>query len=71
MIIKPKKNRMDWKPSKTATGPAPGLYQIDKDKVLPKSPRTMIGKDKLRSVLDKMSRQNRKVPGVGQYNIHP
>lgn len=70
-ITKPKENRMDWRPVKPATGPAVGLYETQiKDKILPLSPRTIMGKDKAKSALDAMARLNLKVPGVGAYNIN-
>ena len=68
-IVKPKGNRMHWKPNKIP-GAAVGSYDIKTKLVLPKSVTTVMSKDKLRSVLDGVIRHKKKIPGVGDYNSH-
>mmetsp|Transcript_27069 Transcript_27069/g.23920 ORF Transcript_27069/g.23920 Transcript_27069/m.23920 type:complete len:137 (+) Transcript_27069:237-647(+) len=68
-IVKPKNNKMNWKPVKKS-GAAVGLYKTDSELFMPKSPRTIVGKEKLRSVLDGIIRLKKKIPGVGQYDHH-
>ncbi|CAI2374160.1 unnamed protein product [Moneuplotes crassus] len=69
-IVKSKENKMNWKPVKT-TGASVGLYSTTSHLVLPKSPRTVFAKEKLKSVIQGMSLKKKKVPGVGEYTINP
>ena len=66
-IVKPKDGKLSWKPVKSP-GPAVGLYKTEREFILPKSPRTVIGKEKLKSVIESLAKDKKKVPGVGEYN---
>lgn len=68
-IIKPK-TRVHWRTPKQLVGPAPGLYETQKEINMPKSPGVIIGKDKLSSMLERITRDKAKIPGVGQYNTN-
>lgn len=68
-IVKPKGPKTHWKPIKSSQ-PGVGTYETNMEKILPKSPRAAIGKDKLKSVLDGLVKSKRKIPGVGDYNIN-
>lgn len=67
-IIKPKGNKIGWKPVKDP-GAAVGLYETDCKLVIPKSPGVKIGKDKIKSIIDEIAKQKKKIPSVGNYNI--
>jgi hypothetical protein len=67
-IIKPKGNRMGWKPVKDM-GAAVGLYETTSHLVMPKSPGVKMGKDKIKSIIDEITKQKKKIPSVGNYDI--
>ena len=69
-IVKPKLDKISWKPVKSP-GPAVGSYENKKELVMPKSPRAAIGTEKLKSFLDDLQKKKLKIPGVGEYDIHP
>jgi len=69
-IVKPKGNKMHWKPVKSPD-PAVGQYNTDCALVVKKSPNTKIGKDKVRSIIEYIANKKKKIPAAGDYDIIP